>query len=226
MLLTLPNVLTPDQVRHARRLLDGAGWADGRITAGHQSAQVKRNLQLPDSDPVARELGDLVLTSLESNALFLSAALPQAVFPPLFNRYGVGMDFGNHVDNAIRSLPGSPLRLRTDISATLFLCEPDAYDGGELIVEDTYGVHEVKLPAGSMVLYPSSSLHRVAPVTRGERLASFFWIQSLVRHDAQRTLLFDLDQSIQQVRETQPGHPSLVQLTACYHNLLRMWSEP
>lgn len=226
MLLTLPNVLTPDQVRHACRLLDGAGWADGRITAGHQSAQVKRNLQLPDSDPAARELGDLVLASLESNALFLSAALPRAVFPPLFNRYGVGMDFGNHVDNAIRSLPGSPLRLRTDISATLFLGEPDTYDGGELIVEDTYGIHEVKLPAGSMVLYPSSSLHRVAAVTRGERLASFFWIQSLVRHDAQRTLLFDLDQSIQLVRETQPSHPSLVQLTACYHNLLRMWSEP
>jgi PKHD-type hydroxylase len=226
MLLTLPGVLNPDQIRHARRLLEGAGWADGRITAGHQSAQVKRNLQLPEGDPAARELGDLVLASLESNALFLSAALPKAVFPPLFNRYAEGMDFGNHVDNAIRSLPGSPLRIRTDISATLFLNEPDAYDGGELVVEDTYGVHQVKLAAGGMVLYPASSLHRVTPVTRGERLASFFWIQSLVRDDAQRTLLFDLDQSIQQVREGRADHPSLVQLTACYHNLLRMWSEP
>ncbi|HZU53114.1 MAG TPA: Fe2+-dependent dioxygenase [Holophagaceae bacterium] len=226
MLLTLPGVLNPDQIRHARRLLEGAGWADGRITAGHQSAQVKRNLQLPEGDPAARELGDLVLASLESNALFLSAALPKAVFPPLFNRYAEGMDFGNHVDNAIRSLPGSPLRIRTDISATLFLNEPDAYDGGELVVEDTYGVHQVKLAAGGMVLYPASSLHRVTPVTRGERLASFFWIQSLVRDDAQRTLIFDLDQSIQQVREGRADHPSLVQLTACYHNLLRMWSEP
>lgn len=226
MLLTLPAVLDANQVRHARRLLEGAGWADGRITAGHQSAQVKRNLQLPDTDPVARELGDLVLANLESNALFLSAALPKAVFPPLFNRYGEGMGFGNHVDNAIRSIPGSPLRIRTDISATLFLNEPDDYDGGELVVEGTYGVHKVKLAAGGMVLYPASSLHRVTPITRGERLASFFWIQSLVRDDAQRTLLFDLDQSIQQVREGQADHPSLVQLTACYHNLLRMWSEP
>jgi PKHD-type hydroxylase len=226
MLLTLPGVLNPDQLRHARGLLGGAGWADGRITAGHQSAQVKRNLQLPESDPVAQELGDLVLASLESNALFLSAALPKAVFPPLFNRYVEGMDFGNHVDNAIRSLPGSPLRIRTDISATLFLNVPDTYDGGELVVEDTYGVHQVKLAAGGMVLYPASSLHRVTPVTRGERLASFFWIQSLVRDDAQRTLLFDLDQSIQRVKEGEAGHPSLVQLTACYHNLLRMWSEP
>lgn len=226
MLLTLPGVLNPDQLRHARALLGGAGWEDGRITAGHQSAQVKRNLQLPEGDPAARELGDMVLASLESNALFLSAALPKAVFPPLFNRYGEGMDFGNHVDNAIRSLPGSPLRIRTDISATLFLNGPEAYDGGELLVEDTYGVHRVKLAAGDMVLYPASSLHRVTPVTRGERLASFFWIQSLVRDDARRTLLFDLDQSIQQVREGRADHPSLVQLTACYHNLLRMWGEP
>lgn len=226
MLLTLPKILNAGQLHHARRLLEGAGWVDGKITAGHQSAQVKRNLQLPESDPVAQELGGIILASLESNALFLSAALPKVVFPPLFNRYGEGMGFGNHVDNAIRSLPGSPLRIRTDISATLFLNEPSDYDGGELVVDDTYGLHQVKLPAGSMVLYPSSSLHRVTPVTRGERLASFFWMQSLVREDAQRTLLFDLDQSIQQVREERSDHPSLIQLTACYHNLLRLWSEP
>ena len=226
MLLTLPDVLTPDQVLQARERLEKAGWADGRITAGHQSAQVKRNLQLPESDPAARELGDLLLARLESNPLFLSAALPKVVFPPLFNRYGVGMDFGNHVDNAIRQIPGTPIRIRTDLSATVFLSDPGSYEGGQLIIEDTYGVHEVKLPSGSMVLYPSSSLHRVAPVTRGERLASFFWIQSMVRSDEQRTLLFDLDQSIQDVRRTDESHSALVQLTGSYHNLLRMWSEP
>lgn len=226
MLLTLPEVLSAEEVLRARHHLEEAAWTDGRITAGHQSALVKRNLQLPDSDPAARELGELILARLESHPLFLSAALPKAVFPPLFNRYAEGMGFGNHVDNAVRQVPGSPIRIRTDLSATLFLSDPDSYEGGQLIVEDTYGVHEVKLPAGSMVLYPASSLHRVAPVTKGERVASFFWIQSMVRHDAQRTLLFDLDQSIQQVREGDSDHPSLVQLTACYHNLLRMWGEP
>lgn len=226
MLLTLPEVLTREEVLHARDQLEHGGWNDGRITAGHQSARVKRNLQLPDHDPIARELGETILAQLESHPLFLSATLPKVVFPPLFNRYAEGMDFGNHVDNAIRQLPGSAHRIRTDLSATLFLSDPETYSGGQLIVEDTYGVHEVKLTAGSMVLYPASSLHRVAPVTEGERIASFFWIQSMVRSDEQRTMLFDLDQSIQQVREGDPDHPSLVQLTACYHNLLRMWSEP
>lgn len=226
MLLHIPHVLTPDQTRHARKLLARAGWADGRITAGHQSAKAKANLQLPDTDPVARELGGLVLAGLESSATFLSAALPQRVFPPLFNRYGEGMAFGSHVDNAIRGLPGSAERIRTDLSATLFLSEPEGYEGGELLVEDTFGFHKVKLPAGDMVLYPATSLHRVSPVTRGERLASFFWIQSLVRDDARRTLLFDLDGSIQALRRDMPDHPSALNLTSCYHNLLRMWAEP
>ncbi len=226
MLLTLPDVLTRDQVLRAQHRLNDAAWTDGRVTAGHQSAQVKRNLQLHASDPLSLELGELILARLESHPLFLSAALPKAVFPPLFNRYADGMEFGNHVDNAIRQVPGSPLRVRTDLSATIFLSDPNSYEGGQLIVEDTYGVHEVKLPAGSMVLYPASSLHRVAAVTKGERVASFFWIQSMVRSDEQRTLLFDLDRSIQQVRDQDAEHASLIPLTACYHNLLRMWGEP
>ena len=197
MLLQIPDVLSTEQVAHARRLLDSANWVDGRITAGQQSAQVKRNLQLPESDPVARELGALILEALGANGLFNAAALPLRIFPPLFNQYRGGQSFGNHVDNALRQIPGTMTRIRTDLSATLFLCEPDEYDGGELIVEDTYGVHSVKLPAGHMVLYPSTSLHNVQPVTRGARIASFFWIQSMVRDDGERTLLFDLDTAIQ-----------------------------
>jgi PKHD-type hydroxylase len=225
MLITLPDVLDAAQVRHARGRLQEAGWVDGRLTSGHQSAAVKANLQLPDTDPVARELGDLILASLEGNALFISAALPRVVVPPLFNRYLPGMGFGNHVDNAIRALPGSAARIRTDLSATLFLGEPDSYDGGELLIDDTFGVRRVKLAAGSMVLYPSSSIHRVAPVTRGERLAAFFWIQSLVRRDDRRSLLLDLDTSIQSLQDAVPGHAALTGLTGCYHNLLRDWSE-
>ncbi len=226
MLVDIPQVLDAAEVLRCRRRLAEAGWVDGRVTAGHQSAQVKANLQLPEESEAARELGGLILGKLEGNPLFLSAALPARVYPPLFNRYAAGMGFGNHVDNAIRTLPGQAARIRTDLSATLFLSGPEDYDGGELLVEDTFGVHSVKLPAGHLVLYPSGSLHRVAPVTRGERLASFFWIQSMVRDDARRTLLLDLDTAVQGVRGELPAHPSLLTLTACYHNLLRMWGEP
>jgi PKHD-type hydroxylase len=225
MLLQIPDVLTPEQVAQARHLLDSAEWVDGRVTAGRQSAQVKDNEQLPESHPVAQQLGEMVLGALEGNALFVSAALPLRVFPPLFNRYRGGQSFGNHVDNAIRQITGTPLRIRTDLSATLFLAAPDEYDGGELVVEDTYGVHAVKLPAGHMILYPSTSLHHVRPVTRGARVASFFWIQSMLKDDGQRTLLFDLDSAIQRLSVDVPQHPSVVQLTSVYHNLVRQWAE-
>lgn len=225
MLLHIPDLLTAEQVAHARRRLDSAGWVDGRVTAGIQSAQVKDNEQLPEDHPVARELGEVVLGALQQNALFIAAALPLRVFPPLFNRYRGGHSFGNHVDNAIRQIPGTPLRIRTDLSATVFLAAPEEYDGGELVVEDTYGVHSVKLPAGHMVLYPSTSLHHVQPVTRGARIASFFWIQSMLRDDGERTLLFDLDTAIQRLMAESPEHPAAVQLTAVYHNLIRRWAE-
>jgi len=225
VLLQIPDVLTREQVAHARRLRDAADWVDGRVTAGSQSAQVKRNLQLPEDHPVGHELGEMIVTALQNSAVFASAALPLRVFPPLFNLYQGGQSFGNHVDNAIRQISGTPLRIRTDLSATLFLAEPGEYDGGELIVEDTYGVHAMKLPAGHMVLYPASSLHRVEPVTRGARLASFFWVQSMVRDDAARTLLFDLDTSIQRLGGDVADHPALVQLTAVYHNLVRRWAD-
>src|SRR5688500_6765577 len=216
MLLQVPDVLTGAQVTHARRLLDSAEWIDGRVTAGHQSARAKDNLQLPEDHPVARELGDMILAALQRNPLFISAALPLRVFPPLFNRYEGGQAFGNHVDNAIRQSQSAGVRLRTDLSATVFLARPDEYDGGELDVEDTYGVHSVKLPAGHMVLYPSTSLHAVRPVTRGARLASFFWLQSMVRDDGERTLLFDLDTAIQRLTSDVPGHPAAIPLTAVY----------
>jgi PKHD-type hydroxylase len=224
MLLQIPDILTPAQVVHARLLLDRTDWVDGRVTAGHQSARVKDNRQLPEDHPVARELGELIMAALGRNPLFLSAALPLRVFPPLFNRYDGGQSFGNHVDNAVRQA-SSGARLRTDLSATLFLAEPDEYDGGELVVEDTYGVHSVKLQAGHMVLYPSTSLHHVTPVTRGARLASFFWVQSMVREDGERTLLFDLDTAIQRLILDLPDHPAAIQLTAVYHNLLRRWAD-
>jgi PKHD-type hydroxylase len=225
MIVEIPEVLGTEQVAHAQRQLESSQWIDGRVTAGHQSARVKDNAQLAEDHPVARELGDLILSALERNALFVSAALPLRVFPPLFNRYSGGQSFGSHVDNAIRQIAGTRLRIRTDLSATLFLTNPDEYDGGELLVEDTYGAHAVKLPAGHLVLYPATSLHRVAPVTRGARVASFFWIQSMVRDDADRTLLFDLDTAIQGINAEAPNHPSAVQLTAVYHNLLRRWAE-
>jgi len=225
MLLHIPDVLIGDPLARARERLCRAGWVDGRITAGHQSARVKENLQLPDDHPAAREIGEQIIAALQRHALFISAALPLRVFPPLFNRYEGGHAFGNHVDNAVRQVPGTPHQIRTDLSATLFFTDPDEYDGGELVVEDTYGVHSVKLPAGHLVLYPSSSLHHVRPVTRGARIASFFWIQSMVRDDGERTLLFDLDTAIQRVNVDAPDHPSAVQLTGVYHNLLRRWAD-
>jgi PKHD-type hydroxylase len=226
MMLHIPHVLSAEQVAHCRDVFARAEWQDGRVTAGHQSGQVKRNLQLPEKGQAARELGELVLAALEKSPLFISAVLPRQVFPPLFNRYEAGMGFGSHVDNAIRQVTGSATRLRTDVSATLFLSEPDSYEGGELVVEDTYGSHSVKLPAGDLILYPSTSLHHVTPVTRGVRLASFFWVQSMVRDAGQRALLFDLDASIMQLNKEVPGSPSLVMLTGVYHNLLRQWAEP
>lgn len=225
MLLSIPNVLTAEQVAQARQLLDGAEWVDGRVTAGHQSAKAKDNAQVPEGHPAARQVGELILGALNRSPLFMSAALPLHVFPPLFNRYSGGQSFGTHVDNAIRQVPGTPHRIRTDLSATLFLAAPEEYDGGELCVEDTYGVKAVKLSAGHMVLYPATSLHHVRPVTRGARISSFFWIQSMVRDDGQRSLLFDLDLAIQRLSADHPNHPSAVELTGVYHNLLRQWAE-
>lgn len=225
MLLHIPEVLTPEQVAHARAVLDGAEWIDGRVTAGHQSARAKDNQQLPESSPAARQVGDLILNALQQNPLFITAALPYRVFPPLFNRYEGGQAFGTHVDNAVRQITGTSHRIRTDLSATLFFSAPDEYEGGELVVEDTYGVHSVKLAPGHLVIYPSTSLHHVRPVTRGARVCSFFWLQSMVRDDAQRTLLFDLDSAIRQVNQELPNHASAVQLTGIYHNLLRRWAE-
>ncbi len=225
MLLHVPDVLSAADAAQCRAALEQAAWIDGRATAGYQSARTKDNRQLAEDHPTARRLGDLVLTALERNPLFLSAALPLKIFPPLFNRYDGGQSFGTHVDNAVRQVRGTPHRVRTDLSATLFLADPESYDGGELVIEDTYGTHRVKLPAGHMILYPATSLHHVKPVTRGSRLASFFWIQSMVRGDAHRTLLFDLDTSIQQIARDQPDHPSLVRLTGVYHNLLRQWAD-
>jgi PKHD-type hydroxylase len=225
MLLHIPDVLTAEQVQNARQKLEAADWIDGRVTAGIQSAKAKNNAQLPEGHPLTQELGDTVLSALQKNALFMGAALPLKVFPPLFNRYEGGQAFGKHVDNAVRQVPGTPHRVRTDLSATLFFTGPEDYDGGELLVEDTYGMHNVKLPAGHMVLYPSSSLHHVRPVTRGSRIASFFWVQSMIRDDGARTLLFDLDVAIQQVNSDLPEHPAALQLTNVYHNLLRRWAD-
>src|SRR5215813_4380743 len=225
MLLHLPQILTEAQVARCRELMERAKWVDGRVTAGHQSAKAKHNLQIAEGTPEAREMGEMIVLALERNRLFVSAALPQRVFPPLFNRYEPGMNFGAHVDNAIRQVTGTPLRIRTDLSMTLFLSRPEDYDGGELVVEDTFGAHSVKLPAGDAILYPGTSLHRVNPVTRGVRLASFFWIQSMIRDDGQRTVLFDLDMAIQRLNADHPNHPSAVQLTGVYHNLLRQWAD-
>lgn len=225
MLLSIPDILTAEQVAQARQLLDKAEWIDGRVTAGYQSAKAKDNMQIPEGHPIARQLGEMILAALGKSPLFTSAALPRHVFPPLFNRYTGGQSFGTHVDNAIRQVAGTAHRIRTDLSATLFFTGPDEYDGGELCVEDTYGVKAVKLPAGHMVLYPSTSLHHVRPVTRGARICSFFWIQSMVRDDGQRSLLFDLDLAIQRLSADHPNHPSAVQLTGVYHNLLRQWVE-
>jgi len=225
MLITIADVLTAEQVKQMRAKLDAADWVDGKVTAGYQAQRVKENQQLPEGSPLATELGEVVLGGLARSPLFMSAALPLRVFPPMFNRYSGGGHFGTHVDTAIRQLATTGQRIRTDVSATLFLTAPEEYDGGELIVEDTYCTHSVKLPAGHKVMYPATSLHRVEPVTRGARVSSFFWIQSMIRSDADRTMLFDLDRSIQKLAVESPGNPIGVQLTGVYHNLLRRWAE-
>ncbi|MFC4527830.1 Fe2+-dependent dioxygenase [Dyella halodurans] len=227
MLVVIPGVLDGEQLKLFRQRLDSAEapWVDGRATAGHQGAQVKRNLQLAEDTPMARELGGIVLAVLERHPLFISATLPQRVYPPMFNRYEGGMHFGSHVDGSVRLVPGSQDRLRTDLSATLFLADPQSYDGGELQIEDVYGTQSVKLAAGDMIVYPASSLHQVTPVTRGARLACFFWVQSMVRNNEQRALLFDLDRSIQRLNATDGDPAARVELTGCYHNLMRMWSD-
>ena len=225
MLVSIPQVLGAEDLAAVNTRLAGATWEDGRQTAGYQSAQVKRNLQLSHQRAAARDASDIVLRALERSTLFVSATLPRHVYPPLFNRYEPGMSFDAHVDNAVRQIPGTHHRLRTDVAATLFLSPPADYDGGELIIEDTFGAHSVKLAAGDMVVYPASSLHRVQPVTRGARLAAFFWVQSMVRDDGGRTLLFELDTAVRQLSARDADRDSLVRLTACYHNLLRRWAE-
>jgi PKHD-type hydroxylase len=225
MLIQIPDALNSEQTAACRRMLETSEWIDGSVTAGHQSRLAKYNMQLAENDPAAIDIGDLIISELERNTLFVSAALPAKIFPPLFNRYSGGQNFSTHVDNAIRQVSETGHRVRTDLSATLFFSGPDEYDGGELVIEDNYGMQRVKLAAGSMILYPASSLHHVTPVTRGERLASFFWIQSMVRDDGQRTLLFDLDSAIQRLAAEAPEHASVIQLTGVYHNLVRRWAE-
>lgn len=225
MMVHVPGVLTPEQVARCREVMQKAEWVDGRVTAGHQSAKTKNNLQLPEDAPEACELGNMVIEALGRSSLFMSAVLPKQVFPPLFNRYDAGMTFGAHVDNAVRGHAASGARIRTDVSSTLFISAPEDYDGGELVVEDTYGRHSAKLPAGDMIVYPATSLHHVTPITRGSRIASFFWTQSMIRDEAQRALLFDLDMSIMRLGNDHPQHKSVVSLTAVYHNLLRQWAE-
>jgi PKHD-type hydroxylase len=226
MLIQIPQLLAREQVAEVRRAIDSADWIDGNATSGQQAALAKRNRQLPEDSPAAKLAGDLVLAALGRNPLFVAAALPARVWPPMFNRYGVGEQFDIHVDNAVRVKRGGSERLRSDLSATLFLSDPDSYEGGELTVEDTYGAHAVKLAAGDLILYPASSLHHVTPVTAGERVASFFWIQSMVRDEARRRVLFDLDVAVQRlVRELGHGQEAVVALTGTYHNLLRMWVE-
>ncbi|WP_345789690.1 Fe2+-dependent dioxygenase [Luteolibacter soli] len=229
MILCIPDVLSPEQTAEYRRLLESADWQDGKATAGHQAAKAKDNMQIPATHPVALEVGSGILRALAANPLFQSAALPLHFLPPMFNRYSGGQTFGTHVDGSIRQIPGTSHRIRTDLSCTLFFAGPEEYVGGELIIEDTYGSKSVKLPAGHMVVYPSTSLHQVTPVTRGTRLCSFFWLQSIIRSDEQRSLLFDLDIAIQRLSSALPDHEaasqSAVQLTGVYHNLIRQWAE-
>lgn len=226
MLVTIPDLLTSGELSHIREALQRVSWQDGRFTAGDQAAKVKNNLQVAAESETGKELGQIILGALARSPAFTTAALPLRVLPPMFNRYDVGMTFGAHVDGSIRTYPGSGQCVRTDVSSTLFLTPPEEYDGGELVVLDTYGTHKVKLPAGHLVVYPATSMHTVTPVTRGSRWASFFWSQSMVRDDWQRRMLYDLDLSIMQVREQmQDDHPAVVGLTAHYHNLLRQWSD-
>ena len=225
MPLHIPGVLDAAQVSQCRQALDAAEWIDGRDTAGYLSSRVKNNVQLSETNPVARKLGGMILDVLDANPLFISAALPLKVVPPLFNRYAGGQAYGGHIDGAVRPVAGTPHRVRTDLSATLFLSQPEDYDGGELVIEDGLGNRQIKLAAGDMVLYPGTSIHHVRPVTRGVRLAAFFWIQSMVREDSKRDILFEIDTALQRLGRDTPGHPSLVSLAGCYHNLLRLWTD-
>jgi PKHD-type hydroxylase len=225
MILHIPAVLSPQQVADMRRQLDAVDWVDGRVSVGAQGAKVKQNRQLPEHGPLARELGDIIQAELARNPLFFAAALPIRSVPPLFNRYSGGEHYGAHIDGSVRTVAGSPLPVRTDISSTLFLSEPDTYDGGELIVFDTYGSHEIKLPAGDLILYPSTSLHRIEPVTRGVRTCSFFWTQSMIQDDGKRAMLFELDQNIQKLRARIGDCDEVVGLTGHYHNLIRQWAQ-
>ena len=226
MLVTIPDVITPAELTYTRQILEGTDWVDGRTTAGDQAALVKKNLQVPVESEAARELSQIVMRALGRNPTFSSAVLPLHVLPPMFNRYDEGMTFGAHVDGSIRVVPGTGTRIRTDVSSTLFLTPPEDYDGGELVIHDTYGTHTVKLPAGHMVVYPATSMHSVNPVTRGSRWGSFFWSQSLVKDDWRRNMLYDLDMSIIRIRQQLPDDdPAVVGLTAHYHNLIRHWSE-
>ncbi|POP51021.1 Fe2+-dependent dioxygenase [Zhongshania marina] len=225
MLVRIPAVLSKAEVAHCRRVLEAAEWVDGKVTAGYQSAKSKNNIQLLENSDAANQLGDIILAALANNNLFMSAALPLKIFPPLFNCYQGGHSFGVHVDNAIRQVKGTAVKVRTDLSMTLFFSEPEEYDGGELVIEDTYGTQSVKLAAGDMILYPSTSLHRVTPVTRGRRLASFFWLQSMIASDEKRSLLYDMDMSIQNLSQGNEDHPAIIQLTGVYHNLLRQWAQ-
>ncbi|MGB6055017.1 MAG: Fe2+-dependent dioxygenase [Burkholderiaceae bacterium] len=226
MLLRVPEVLSAEAVQRCRQLIEAAEWADGKITAGTQSEQVKNNRQLPEDAEASKAARAIVLEGLSKSALFITGALPKKTFPPLFNRYdGDANTFGNHIDNAVRTSKATGLWVRTDLSCTLFLSEPDEYDGGELVIEDTFGTQSVKLAAGDLILYPSSSVHRVEPVTRGCRLASFFWIESMVRDDDKRRLLFDLDMAILTLRGSDGDTAPVIKLTGCYHNLLRMWAD-
>jgi PKHD-type hydroxylase len=225
MMIRVPKVLTGEQVVECRRLLESAEWTDGRATVGEQGMLVKRNRQLPELSPLGRQLGEMILTALARNALFFSAALPLKTVPPLFNRYEGGEQYGMHIDGAVRAVPGSSHFIRTDLSSTLFLTDPADYDGGELVVQDTFGEHAVKLPAGDLILYPSSSLHRVNPVTRGARVSSFFWTQSMIPDERHRTLLFQLDQTIQKLRGRIGECDETLALSGHYHNLLRLWTD-
>jgi PKHD-type hydroxylase len=225
MLLHIPEVLSKEQVAGMRRAMEDAEWTDGRQTVGPQGAKVKRNLQLPDASPLRRELGDLVVSALARHPLYHAAALPLRTLSPRFNRYEGGGEYGFHIDGAVMATGDRDVQVRSDISCTLFLSEPEEYEGGELIVSDTYGEHEVKLPAGDAIVYPSSSLHKVTPVTRGARIASFFWVQSLVRDDSARRMLLELDTAIRNLSASGADQASILQLTGVYHNLLRRWAE-
>lgn len=226
MLLTVPHLLSASQVGEFRAALGNAEWVDGKATAGYLSSRAKNNTQLPEGHPLARRLGNLILDELDKNQLFIAAALPARVLPPLFNRYTGGQSYGGHIDGAVRPVAGTPYRVRTDLSATLFLTDPAEYDGGELVIGADGEEKEVKLPAGDLVVYGGGTVHRVLPVTRGVRLAAFFWVQSMVRDESRRAILFDLDNALQQLGRTNADHDACVRLAGVYHNLLRQWADP